>query len=99
VLVLEERLTVLSPEPLRKLGVTAREAEVLLWVAQGKTSPETSLILKCSTATVNKHLERIFTKLGVETRTAAALRANEILTATVGHDELRSESLHDHGQA
>ena len=79
VLVLAEHRATLSPEPLQRLGLTAREAEVLLWVTQGKTSPEVGVILGCSTATVNKHLEHIFAKLGVETRTAAALRATEVL--------------------
>ena len=78
-LVLEERATTYSPAPLQRLGLTAREAEVLLWVTQGKTSPDIGMILNCRTATVNKHLEHIFTKLGVETRTAAALRAMDVL--------------------
>jgi DNA-binding CsgD family transcriptional regulator len=57
------------------LGLTPREAEVLAWVAQGKTNTEVAAILGSSTRTVQKHLEHIFTKLGVETRTAAAVRA------------------------
>jgi DNA-binding NarL/FixJ family response regulator len=67
--------------PLIALGLTAREAEVLLWVAQGKTNLETGTILHLSSGTVRKHLEHIFTKLGVENRTAACLRAVEALTA------------------
>ncbi|MDY6942056.1 MAG: response regulator transcription factor [Pseudomonadota bacterium] len=57
----------------RRWGLTERESEVLLWVARGKTNPEIGLILGISPRTVNKHLDHIFSKLGVETRTAAAL--------------------------
>lgn len=68
-----------SPEPLEKLGLTPREAEVLFWLAQGKTNPEISGILAVATTTVKKHAEHIFAKLGVETRGAASLRALEWL--------------------
>ncbi|MBS0658416.1 MAG: helix-turn-helix transcriptional regulator [Verrucomicrobia bacterium] len=64
---------------LRALPLTAREAEVLLWVAQGKTNPETALILGIQPYTVRTHLEHIFAKLGVETRHAAAVCAMEAL--------------------
>jgi DNA-binding NarL/FixJ family response regulator len=53
-------------------GLTAREAEVLYWVVKGKTNRDIGDILGASPATVKKHLERVYTKLGVETRTAAA---------------------------
>ena len=53
-------------------GLTAREAEVLYWVAKGKINRDIAAIVGASTATVKKHLERVFAKLGVETRTAAA---------------------------
>ncbi|WP_337877583.1 DNA-binding response regulator [Caldimonas sp.] len=52
--------------------LTAREAEVLYWVVQGKTNRDIGDILGASPATVKKHLEHVFEKLGVETRTAAA---------------------------
>jgi DNA-binding NarL/FixJ family response regulator len=68
-----------SATPLAKLGLSAREAEILLWVAQGKSNFETSLILQISAATVKKHLEHIYGKLGVEGRSAASLRALEVL--------------------
>jgi DNA-binding CsgD family transcriptional regulator len=55
-----------------QLGLTAREAEVLAWVAYGKTNREIGQILSISPRTVNKHLDHIFMKLGVETRAAAA---------------------------
>ncbi len=52
--------------------LTAREAEVLYWVVKGKINRDIADILGASPATVKKHLERVFAKLGVETRTAAA---------------------------
>jgi DNA-binding response OmpR family regulator len=52
--------------------LTTREAEVLYWVIQGKTNRDIGDILGSSPATVKKHLERVYGKLGVETRTAAA---------------------------
>ena len=52
--------------------LTAREAEVLYWVVKGKTNRDIGEILGSSPATAKKHLERIYVKLGVETRTAAA---------------------------
>ncbi|KQT14302.1 response regulator [Ramlibacter sp. Leaf400] len=55
--------------------LTAREAEVLYWVAKGKINRDIADILGASPATVKKHLERILSKLGVETRTAAAAMA------------------------
>ena len=56
----------------RCLPVTERESEVLFWVANGKTNREIAEILNMSPRTVNKHLETMFPKLGVENRTAAA---------------------------
>ncbi|MDP1686395.1 response regulator transcription factor [Hydrogenophaga sp.] len=56
-------------------GLTAREAEVLYWVVKGKINRDIGDILGASPATVKKHLERIYAKLGVETRTAAAAMA------------------------
>lgn len=70
-----------SPAPLLSLGLTPRVAEVLLWVAQGKTNSDIGSILGISESTVKKHLLEIFAKLSVETRSAATLRAIEILTA------------------
>jgi CheY-like chemotaxis protein/DNA-binding CsgD family transcriptional regulator len=57
------------------LEVTAREAEVLYWVVKGKTNRDIGDILGTSPRTVTKHLEHVFVKLGVETRTAAAALA------------------------
>ena len=60
------------PESLRQLGLAPRETEVLFWISKGKTSRETASILSITRKTVDKHVERIHCKLGVETRTAAA---------------------------
>ena len=53
------------------LGLTFREAEILMWISRGKTNKEVGLILESSHRTVNKHLEHIYEKLGVTTRAAA----------------------------
>jgi DNA-binding CsgD family transcriptional regulator len=60
---------------LAQLPVTERERDVLALVASGKTNGEIAQVLAISARTVQKHLEHIFEKLGVETRTAAAMRA------------------------
>lgn len=60
------------PEDLQSLGLTPREAEVLYWVSQGKTNEDVMTILGSSVSAVKKHLARIYEKLGVENRTAAA---------------------------
>lgn len=70
-----------SAEPLVKLGLSPRVAEVLLWVAQGKTNGDIAQILGISESTVKKHLLDIFETLSVETRTAASLRALEALAS------------------
>jgi DNA-binding response OmpR family regulator/DNA-binding CsgD family transcriptional regulator len=57
------------------LALTSREAEVLLWISRGKANREIGEILAISPRTVNKHLEQIFVKLGVENRASAAARA------------------------
>lgn len=57
------------------LLLTSREAEVLLWISRGKSNREIGEILSISPRTVNKHLEQVFVKLGVENRAAAAARA------------------------
>ncbi len=69
-----------SAEPLLALGLTPREAEVLLWIAQGKSNPEIAVILGMSAPTAKKHAANIFEKLGCETRAAAIVQALERLT-------------------
>ena len=56
-----------------------RESEVLLWIARGKSNRDVAEILSLSPRTVNKHLEQIYAKLGVENRTAAAALAMRTL--------------------
>src|SRR5438132_3932507 len=56
----------------RHRQLTPREREVLFWLARGKSNAEIGAILGIASATVNKHLERIYPKLGVENRVAAA---------------------------
>ena len=65
---------------LRQTGLTRREAEVLLWVSYGKTNRTVSEILGISPRTVNKHLEQVFRKLGVETRAAATALAVRMIS-------------------
>ena len=64
----------LDAELLARHALTPREAEVLRWVSAGKTDRDVAALLGCSPRTVHKHLQRIYTKLGVETRTAAVMR-------------------------
>lgn len=62
-----------------ELKLTVRESQVLYWISNGKTNREIAEILGMSPRTVNKHLEQIFPKLGVENRTAAARSAIRVL--------------------
>src|SRR5205085_11784989 len=55
--------------------LTPREAEVLRWLAQGKSDAQIGAILGTSRRTVQKHLQNLYAKLGVENRTAAVMRA------------------------
>ncbi|MDP2255631.1 MAG: response regulator [Polaromonas sp.] len=74
---LGESMTLLQLRPaaasrVRSADLTRREAEVLSWLAKGKTNRDIADILGMSPRTVNKHLEHVYAKLGVETRTSAA---------------------------
>lgn len=62
------------------IGVSPREAEVLFWLLEGKSNGDIGTILGVAEATVKKHLERVFEKLGVENRTSAARAALERYT-------------------
>jgi DNA-binding NarL/FixJ family response regulator len=66
--------------PLEKLGISPREAEILLWMAQGKSNEDIGTLCDISIGTVKKHANHIYEKLGVEGRTSATLRALEILS-------------------
>jgi DNA-binding response OmpR family regulator/DNA-binding CsgD family transcriptional regulator len=61
------------------LLLTQREGQVLIWIARGKSNRDIGEILGISPRTVNKHLEQIFVKLGVENRASAAAQATKIL--------------------
>ena len=78
-LVLEEEHAPPGPAALIALGLTVRQAEVAYWVAQGKTNAETALILGTSPRTVDKHMERIFQRLGVENRASLMVCVSERL--------------------
>jgi DNA-binding NarL/FixJ family response regulator len=69
-----------GPQALLALGLTAREAEVLYWITEGKTNPEIAIILDSSINTVKKHANNLFAKIGVETRTSAARAALQVLS-------------------
>jgi DNA-binding CsgD family transcriptional regulator len=62
-----------------ELGLTRRENEILEWVARGKTNPEIAVILGIAPTTVRRHLENVYAKLGVHTRTAAVTRCLGVL--------------------
>jgi DNA-binding NarL/FixJ family response regulator len=70
-----------APADLEPLGLTPREAEVLFWLARGKTNDEIAMVLGIGLTTVKKHLESTYSKLGVENRTAAAAMALEQMNA------------------
>lgn len=77
----EEKQETLSVNLLKeKLPITKREAEVLLWISNGKTNWEVSQILNISPRTVNKHLEQLYKKIDVDNRTAAAALALKTLS-------------------
>jgi DNA-binding NarL/FixJ family response regulator len=77
-LLLEEQPITTQPQSLSPCRLSPREVEVLKWLSEGKTNKEIATVLELSPRTVQKHLEHIYQKLGVETRTAAAARAYEI---------------------
>jgi len=74
-LLLQERSRGTAPVALEALGISRREAETLTWVIEGKTNWEIGTILGISPRTVQTHLDRIYRKLGVDTRTAAVAYA------------------------
>lgn len=74
-LLFEEQQTGIEPTSLEPLGLTRRETQVLALVAEGKGNEEVGRHLSISPRTVQKHLEHVYRKLGVETRTAALAHA------------------------
>lgn len=75
----EQKLQLFSISSLELLGLTKREAEVLFWVAKDKSNAAIAKQINCTKGTVRKHLEHIFAKLNVQTRTAAVMLAIERL--------------------
>jgi DNA-binding CsgD family transcriptional regulator len=67
-----------------ELGLTPREQQIVAWVARGKTNAQIAELLWISPTTVRKHLENVYAKLGVRTRTAAAARFLGTLDDTEG---------------
>lgn len=66
----------MPPEPGSFGGLTPRESQVMHWLSCGKTDAEIAALLLISPRTVQKHLEHVYVKLGVETRTAAVMRVH-----------------------
>ena len=71
-LLLEEHPTTMQSQSLAPFGLSPREAQVLSWVSQGKTNKDIGMILELSPRTVQKHLEHIYQKVGVESRTGGS---------------------------
>lgn len=81
-LVFDEQPSTLSLTPLKQYFLTPREQDILGWVINGKTNPEIAQKLHIKVDTVNKHLTNIYTKLGVENRTAAVSMALDSIRNT-----------------
>jgi DNA-binding NarL/FixJ family response regulator len=79
----------LAKNPLGLLGLTARETEVLSWIAQGKTNYEIGVVLSACTGTICKHVEHILCKLDVKNRTSAAAIAFAALAKAKNMKDLR----------
>lgn len=77
----EQREGAVTQRLTQRFSLTVREAEVLNWLSAGKTNRDIGEILGMSPRTVNKHLERVYVKLGVETRSAAAAMAVQTMTS------------------
>lgn len=72
-------------QPLQKaFGLTPREAEVLIWVAQGKSNSDIGILLSMTERTAKQHLSSCFMKMGVESRTAATVEALRVLNQPNG---------------
>jgi DNA-binding NarL/FixJ family response regulator len=78
----EQRRAALSPAGLESLNLSPREAEILFWVAQGKTNPEIAIILGIGRATVKTHLDHILVKTDSSNRLGAAALATAWLAGS-----------------
>jgi DNA-binding CsgD family transcriptional regulator len=67
----------------QQFALTLREAEVLLWLARGKSNRDIAEILGISPRTVNKHVEQVFNKLDVDNRASATAQATKVLALHV----------------
>lgn len=67
-----------------RFSLTERESDVLTWITNGKSNKEIASILNMSPRTVNKHLDRVFAKLGVENRTSAAIVSLQAIMNAAG---------------
>jgi DNA-binding CsgD family transcriptional regulator len=88
-LVAERYLEDADPEALRELGLTARRAEVLYWLAQGKANAEIAVILSISLRTVENHVASVLAALGAANRTEAARTATAHMLAFGGRGTRR----------
>jgi DNA-binding CsgD family transcriptional regulator len=79
VLIATEEGTAFDPARLQALGLSPREAEVMRWIAEGKSNNDIAAVLELSVSTVNKHVEHILQKLAVENRAQAILEVLERL--------------------
>lgn len=77
---LEEEHAQPGPLALLSLGLTPRQAEVAYWVGQGKSNPEVAIILGTSPRTIDKHMEGILSRLGLENRSALIVECGRIFT-------------------
>ena len=68
-----------SPQNFARFGLTRRESEIMYWITQGKSDEVIARLCKISPRTVHKHIQHIYVKFGVETRTSAMLKALEIV--------------------
>ena len=88
-------MDVVTPQLHRLAALTDREHEVLHWVAEGKANGDIGRILGCAERTVKKHLQHIFPKLGVETRTAAAIAYLQAIAQVAGTTTSGTGAEHD----
>lgn len=77
-LLIESQPRIPPLKPLQDRGLTPREAEAIYWVVEGKTNAEIGIILGMSGRTAQKHIERAYRKLGVNSRTAVAMLARDL---------------------
>jgi DNA-binding CsgD family transcriptional regulator len=77
VMLFSEEDFLVTQSQIQRLGLTPRESQVLLWLAEGKTNAEIGMVLKMSPRTVEKHVAQILVKLEVENRASAIIRAME----------------------